>query len=166
MLTNLEARLRGKALTDVVLTGFVDHDDAPAQFHSVLHFLYFELDALLLEMATLGDSGRMQLHFVDAPRFVASEEDMIPAITSIRQQVIRDTESDNRLAKLQLWDVSDAQDELTCAAARLELANGQKIFVDPSYHFGIVLGGSEQQEIWEQNWRALRDSQVEILLNE
>ncbi len=166
MLENLEARLRGKALTDVVLTGFVDQDDVPARFHSVLHFLYLELDTLLLEMATLGDSGRMRLTFVDIPRSVATEEDMLPAVTSIRQLVLRDTESDNRIARLRLWDASEVDGELVCAAARLDLANGQSIFIDPSYYFGIVLGGREQQELWEKNWPAYSGSQEEIVLSE
>ena len=164
--TNLETALKGRALTDVVLTGFVDQDDVPVQFHSVLRFLYFEFGTLLLEMATLGDSGRMQLTFVDVPCSVATEEDMLPAVTSIRQQVLRDTESDNRIAMLRLWDASNVLGELVCAAARLDLVNGQTIFVDPSYHFGIVVGGREQQEIWKQNCSALSASQVDILLSD
>lgn len=165
MLTELETRLRGKGLSDILLVGFAEEDEVPVRFYSLLRSMYFEYDTVVLEMATLNDTGRMRLSFVEAPRHCAElDEGMVPAITSIRQQVLRDTESKNSIAALRLWEPSYPDGAVECAAARLDLANGQQIFVDPSYHFGIVLGGREQQEIWEENWPDSAQIHVEIVL--
>lgn len=45
----------------------------------------------------------------------------------------------------------ETQEELVCGAVELRLVNGQVIFLDPSYYFGINIGGREQKQIWEIN---------------
>lgn len=38
--------------------------------------------------------------------------------------------------------------EENCAAAKIILENGQMIFLDPSFVYGIGIGGKEQEEYW------------------
>lgn len=50
-----------------------------------------------------------------------------------------------------MWGVETTPDGVECAAAQLDLANGQVIFLDPTYHFGIRLGDARQYSIWLEN---------------
>ena len=49
-------------------------------------------------------------------------------------------------------DASFGPSGVTCAALELRLQNGQVVFFDPSYHFGIRIGGIEQEATWRKNW--------------
>jgi len=54
-------------------------------------------------------------------------------------------------AAIRLWNMDVRDGELVCGAMQLDLANGQQIFIDPTYHFGMRVGGSEQRAIWLEN---------------
>jgi heme oxygenase len=148
-LLEIQMSLYGRNLTDVLLTGFIDRNDDPLRFYALLQTVYFEFSDFLLDISTLGDSGRIRLELVASLRHnVELDDDMVFATTSIRQQILRDPDGQNVLAALRFWNVSEDAGIVVCSAARLDLANGQNIFVDPSNYFVIQLGGCELEETW------------------
>lgn len=144
-----ENALRGARIANVMLTGFVDRSETPLQFYALPQIVYFDLGSWLLEVATIGDSGRASLEVVPTIRHRADlDNDMEPAVSSIRQQVLHDPDGTNLIRALRLWDLREISGQISCAALRVELVNGQCIFVDPSNYFGIRIGGEELHELW------------------
>ena len=47
----------------------------------------------------------------------------------------------------------EGQEEIICDAVEMKLVNGQVIFLDPSYYFGINIGGKEQKQLWKINFK-------------
>lgn len=148
-LRELEAALQNAQLADIVLVGFVDHSQQLARFRALLDAVYLEFDGIFLEIATIRDTGRARIGIVAEPRIRAElDDDMTPAISSVRQQVLRDPDARNALREVRLWEVAEAQDQLSCAALSFELDNGQSVFLDPFNHFGIRIGGDEHNALW------------------
>jgi len=149
---NLDS-LQGAAITDVHVAGFVQKDEHPIRFYALYRVVFVEFDRAMLRLSVLGDSGHLQLVSVDALRFDAElDDDMLPAVTSVGQMVLRDPDGTNALLAVQLWDLRGTANALQCAALRFDLVNGQKLFVDPSFHFGIRMGGQDHEDAWKQNW--------------
>lgn len=164
--SEIQSALRGTGLKDIIVTGFVEKGEQPVRFHALWRVVYFECDGVWLKMAVVGDSGRMRLSVVHTVCYEAElDDDMLPALSSVRLQVLRDPDGSNTLAAIRLWNISESSKEVQCAAARLDLVNGQRIFVDPSNYFGIQLGGREQEEVWGENWFESRREDVEIVLS-
>jgi hypothetical protein len=86
------------------------------------------------------------------------EEGMTAAVASLREQCLDDADGDNHLRAIRFWALTEDEAGLCCAAAQLDLVNGQQIFVDPSYHFGMRIGGSQQRESWRENWPAAKQA--------
>lgn len=163
--TELRNALQGSALNDVLLIGFVDQSVLPLRFHTMLQTIYFDFGSILLELQAVDTTGTMRVSFVSAVRHnFELEEGMVAAVTSVREQVLRDADGPNLLASVQLWRVNTVDGELRCSAAQFELANGQHIFVDPTYHFGIRMGGEEQKQLWQANWRECADDFAQLLM--
>lgn len=150
---DIRSGLHGRRLEDVLLVGFVDPDEVPLRFVALPSDVYFQFDGVVLEFSTLGDTGRMRLSLVTAPRFRASldEEDLRPAVTSIARQVLVETAGHDVLSRISLWAAFESGQSVECGAARLDLANGQRVFVDPSNYWGIRLGGREIEQAWLEN---------------
>ena len=73
------------------------------------------------------------------------DEDMIKVKSSVIELVLVSSMLANNIVKeIELIDGT----EKNCAAAKIVLENGQIIFVDPSFPYGIGVGGKEQEEYW------------------
>lgn len=166
-LTDIQRVLSGAKLVDVVVTGFVEMDVVPVCFHALWHVVYFDFDGRILEVATIGDSGRIRLDVVEAPRHTAVlDEGMLPAFASIQRQALRDPDGANEVVEMRLWSMLEVSGSVQCDAVRFDLINGQQLFVDPSNYFGIRLGGHEQQRLWEENWPRAHGRQMTVSLRD
>lgn len=161
---DLESRLRGAGVSDVLLPGFVDDEVQPHRFRALPQAIYFECDSSLLKFEAIATTGTMRLSLVDnVSTSVDLDDDLVPAIASLREQVLDDADGSNLLLELRLWNLAEDEDGLRCAAAQLQLANGQQIFVDPTYHFGIRVGGARQRDIWSDTWPAARGAREHVV---
>lgn len=151
----LQNLLQETALDDIVVVGFLDSSERPVRFHPLYRTLFLECGTKLLKISVIGDTGRLLIAKVDTMSWEHDlDNDMQPACSSVRQSVLEDPDGSNRLIVMNLWDASELESGVECAAARFDLANDQKIFLDPSYHFGIRIGGLGQQAIWSENSRS------------
>lgn len=162
--SDLESRLRGAGVSDVLLPGFIDDEVQPHRFRALPQVIYFECDSLLLKFETIATTGTMRVSLVDnVSGSVDLDDDMVPAIASLRQQVLDDVDGSNLLRELRLWNLAEEEEGLRCAAAQLQLVNGQQIFVDPTYHFGIRVGGARQRDIWCDTWPAAKGAREHVV---
>lgn len=153
MTPEILTQLVSTSLDDIHVAGFIDEDESPARFHGQFRLMYLDLGGQLLELRCIEDTGRMNLSLASAFSDVPDlDEDMRPCVMSVRELVLADPDSDNAVVKLTLIGASFDQDSAACSAAQVQLANGQVVFIDPSYHFGIRIGGIEQRSVWRENW--------------
>jgi hypothetical protein len=163
-LLELKSRLNGLSVSDILLSGFIDQDEQPVRFRTLPQVVYFECGSIYIKMETISTTGTMRISVddkIDMPAGI--EEDMTAAVTSIREQCLDDVDSENDLGAIRFWGVLEDEAGLRCAAVQFDLANGQQIFVDPSYHFGIRIGGPRQREIWRRNWPAAEQTSERII---
>lgn len=74
------------------------------------------------------------------------DEDMIKVKSSVKELVLVSSILANNIVKdIELKDGT----EKNCAAAKIVLENGQIIFVDPGFPYGIGVGGKEQEQYWD-----------------
>jgi hypothetical protein len=153
MLSEVQTRLAGASLTDLVVVGFLSDDEVPVRFRPLYSTMYVEFKDVLLKLSTVGDTGRLRIEFADAiSRDLRLDDDMVFVASSVSTAILRDPDGANELVSFSVWGSRDFDAELECAAIRFDLANGQQIFFDPSYHFGIRIGGPEQQKTWTRSW--------------
>jgi hypothetical protein len=161
---DLESRLRGAGVSDVLLPGFIDDEVQPHQFRALPQAIYFECNSSLLKFERIATTGTMHVSLVDNVSSSADlDDDMVPAIASLREQVLDDADGSNLLLEIRLWNLAEDEDGLRCAAAQLKLANGQQIFVDPTYHFGIRVGRTRQRDIWSDTWPAAKSAHEHVV---
>jgi len=151
-MSNIGLALASVDIDDIRVPGFIDVSEKPARFYPLFRAIYFECQGTLIRFGAIGDSGRMLVAQAETITVdVELDEEMLPACSSLREMVLRDPDGPNKVAAVHLWDGRDTTGGLECAAVRFDIMNGQQIFLDPSYYFGIRLGGSEQQSIWSEN---------------
>lgn len=140
-------------LDDIFLSGFVDIENGIAEFYPEMHYIYFMFGKKFIEFESVEQSSKLKIMITDEVmhRFEI-DEDMIPAKASVDETLLMDTLADNRVKEMLLYNISSASElSLTCDAVQINLFSGQKIFLDPTFYYGIGIGGSEQREWWENN---------------
>lgn len=144
--------LKSHSITDIYLTGFIDIENGTAQFYHDLRFLYFEISPLYIEFESISQFSRLKIKIKDSVEHnFKIDKDMIKAQSSVSEIILNDTMSNgNNINSIVFYNLEE-QEEITCDAIELNLGNGQMIFLDPSYYFGINIGGTRQKQIWEIN---------------
>jgi len=136
----------GKKLTDIYTIGFIYLDEGQNEFTPDLRWMYFEFEDILVEFESFEQYSRLRMEKVLDVRYQFEyDDDMIKVKSSVKELVLVSSILANNIVKdIELKDGT----EKNCAAAKIVLENGQIIFVDPSFPYGIGVGGKEQEEYW------------------
>ncbi len=165
---DLKRTLHGARLDDLLVPGYLDQEATPVRFRALPLSLYVELGAVLLALASVETTGTLRVQPVDTIRRLPElDDDMVFAVASLRQQVLRHVDGENRVAALKLWGARNAEvanGGVDCGAAAFELENGQEIFIDPTNHFGIRVGGSELRQTWFRDWPGAEGASESVLV--
>lgn len=141
------SKIIGKQLTDIYTVGFVYLFEEQREYTPDLRWIYFEFEDILLEFESIEQYSRLKIEKVSDIRYqFESDEDMIKVHSSIIEFVlVTSMLVNNTVKEIELQDGT----EKNCAAAKIILENGQIVFVDPSFVYGIGIGGKEQEEYWK-----------------
>lgn len=152
MIEYLKEIVKNNNIEDIYLTGFVDIEDGIAQFYHDLRFVYFEINSKYIEFESINQLSKLRLKIVDSVKYnFEVDEDMMSAKSSVSEIILRDTMANgNDIDNIIFYNL-DKQEDLICDAVEIKLVNGQVIFLDPSYYFGINMGGNEQKQMWKIN---------------
>ena len=152
MIEYLKKIVKNNNIEDIYLTGFVDVEDGIAQFYHDLRFIYFEINSKYIEFESINQFSKLRIKIVDSVAHdFEIDEDMMKAKSSVSEIILSDTMANgNDIDNIIFYNLEE-QEELICDAMEIKLVNGQVIFLDPSYYFGINIGGKEQKEIWKFN---------------
>ncbi len=140
----------GRRITDILLVGFVDIEDGTAQFYPDYRWIYLELDGSELIEFSAGSDGRLSVQTVNEARFLfAVDEDMHKAkMSAIETVLVSSYLAGSEISEAELGNAEEAEGCLRCDFARFILKNGQRLFLDPSFHYGIGIGGEAQEKYW------------------
>lgn len=152
MIEYLKKIVKNHNIEDVYLTGFVDVEDGVAQFYHDLRFVYFEINSKYIEFESINQFSKLRIKIVDSVAHnIEIDEEMMKAKSSVSEIILNDTMANgNDIDNIIFYNLEE-QEELICDAMEIKLVNGQLIFIDPSYYFGINIGGKEQKQMWELN---------------
>ena len=152
MLNQFIQALKNNKITDIILVGFVDNDEGIYEFCPNLNYLYIRTDSRYIKLESVNQFSLLKFCIEDSLDFgYEVDEDMSKATSSIAEIVLDDAMAlGNSIKEIVFYDLDKSQ--LTCAAMELNLVNGQMIFIDPSFYFGINIGGESQKKIWENNY--------------
>lgn len=154
MRNKIQNLLKEKVITDIISVGFVDIENDIAQFYSNPRWLYFEFDDYYIEFESIEQFSKLKIQFSDSINYSYEiDEDMVKAKSSIIDLVlISSIVSGNNINEICFVNINSEEDEfIVCDALKLILSNGQIIFLDPSFLFGIAIGKEDQEEFWKNN---------------
>ena len=154
MLEKLTDIFKNSSIQDIYLVGFVDIEDGIANFYPDMRFYYFEVGEQFLELESMDQYSKLSVNIVDSIRYKFEiDEDMQPCKTSVNQIVLTDSMSTKNTVKSIIiygLEVSN-REQIICDSIQLNLNNGQELFIDPSFYFGINISGAEQRMFWVEN---------------
>lgn len=167
MLEYIKHIIKDQNIEDIYLTGFVDVENGEAQFYYDLRFMYFEVDSKYIKFESINQFSKLSIEIVDSITYDSDiDEDMIGAKSSISQIILNDTMAVGNSIDTIIFHNLEEQEKLICDAIEILLANGQIIFLDPSFYFGINIGGEEQKRIWNLNRKDdVKDIETRIKLS-
>jgi hypothetical protein len=149
MINNI-LKLKDKNISDIIKIGFVDIEDGFSHMNFADKYLFIEFDTFFLKLTSVEQYSQLQIEITSKISFDAELDDaLIPAQASIATIVLTDDMADNRINSLEIYNCSDRQDQnILCEALSIYLTCGQELFIDPTYYFGLNIGGKEQKEKW------------------
>lgn len=152
MIEYLKKIIKNHNVENIYLTGFVDIEDGVAQFYHDLRFVYFEINSKYIKFESINQFSKLQLKITDSIEYnFEIDEDMIKAKSSVDELILNDTMANgNDIDNIIFYNL-EGREELICDAVEIKLVNGQVIFLDPSYYFGINIGGKKQKQMWKIN---------------
>ena len=152
MIEYVKGIIKDKNIEDIYLTGFADVENGVVQFYPDLRFMYFEFGTKYMEFESIDQFSKLSIKIVDSiAHNFEIDEDMMKAKSSVSEIILRDTMAiGNDIDTITFYNLEQKK-ELICDAMEIKLVNGQIIFLDPSYYFGINIGGDEQKQVWKLN---------------
>lgn len=154
MLEKLKDIFKNSLIQDIYVVGFADIEDGIANFYPDMRFYYFEVGEQILELESIDQYSKLSVNIVDSIRYKFEiDEDMIPCKTSVSQIILTDSMSTKNIVKSIIINGMELcnKEKIICDSIQLNLNNGQELFIDPSFYFGINIGGTEQRKFWLEN---------------
>ena len=153
MIEHLKDFIKDMELVDIILVGFTELNNDETQFYPDLRFMYFMFTSGLIKFESVDQYSKLKLSISDSIQYnFEVDEDMLKGKSSIGDIILEDTmDSGNIIKDLVFYNLECKGSEIICDALEIILINKQTIFLDPSYFFGINIGGIRQKERWKIN---------------
>ena len=108
----------------------------------------------MLEIECIEQYSKLRLTLTKKEKYIYEiDEDFIYAKSSIKDVVLTNAvcHLGNDVKQWVFYNCIDHDQFLICDAIRMTLGNGQVIFIDPKFLFGMRIGGINQEECWYKN---------------
>ena len=146
-------KIKQENISDILLSGVVDIENGIAEFTPMLTYMIFEFDTKIIKFESIEQSSKLKIEYVDSIIYdFEVEEDMYPAKSSINEIVMTDTMAENTVKFVEIYGGVSQDNEMICDSICFKLSCGQELFLDPTYFFGINIGGNEQKKAWLNNY--------------
>lgn len=141
-------------ITDIISTGVVSIENGSAEFLPDLRILHFEIDGKFLVFESIKQFSEIKISISEKLCYYdVDDEDMLKSYMSAANIILWDIhDKGNKVTEIYLYNQkSEDNNNVICDAVKINLLNGQMIFLDPKYYFGINIGGSDQEKRWFDN---------------
>ena len=143
----MQSKIVGKMITDIYTVGYIDIEDGVGTYYPDLRWIYLEFDNILLEFESYQQYSRLRVQEVEEIRYLFEfDEDIIRAKSSIRETILVSSFLNGNIVKKVEFKDNTEND---CSAVKIILENKQIIFIDPTFPYGIGIGGKEQEDYWK-----------------
>ncbi len=153
MKVKLRELLKSNQIEDIFVLGFVDNDSEVTEFYQDMRYLYFMIENRYIEIECIEQSSKIKIMITDniVHKFEI-DEDMKKAKTSMSEIIFVDILANNSVREFLLYNITMVTvDYIVCDAIQINLNSRQKIFLDPTFYYGIGVGGIEQKEWWKES---------------
>ena len=139
-------------LEDLLLQGFVSEEDAGSRYWPMLGALFLRLDTRLIKLQSTERFSVLEIAEVQAvaPSFEVDPDTRF-CVSSMSEVLLVNPMGDNRIECVETYGRRKSGEIDQYDALGLRLYAGQYLFFDPSFHFGIKVGGERQREYWLRN---------------
>lgn len=144
--------IKQENISDILLCGVVDIEDGIAEFIPIMEYMYFKFDTKIIKFESVEQYSKLKIEYVNKLTYKFEDEDMYPANSSIGEIVLTDTMAKNTVRLVEIYGGEQIDNELICYAVSFHLYSEQEIFIDPSFHYGIGIGGEHQKNAWFNNY--------------
>jgi hypothetical protein len=158
--SDIEAALRSRRVTDVLVPGHIDRDDRFPRFAPLPLVVFVQLDEGALRLESAGQYAYLDARLVDGPTLTGvpfltdfEEEGDETAFASLGDQLWGDGWTGPRCTDVRLLRAARPTADpahVTCLALQLE--DRFWLFFDPTWTFGIKVGNAEDLRRWEQDY--------------
>lgn len=148
MIKRINELVKGKYIEDIVICGFVDIENGVAEFCNQLYCVFIEVDGRYIKLEADGQNPRLKVSITDKLDYSDElDEDVFRAYYHANELILcTNSECGNYIKRISFYNYNELTCE--CDAIEFEVSNGQVIFFDPSYYYGINIGGECQKKIW------------------
>jgi hypothetical protein len=149
--------LQGRLLMDVLVPGYIDRWEGPPEFRAVPYQVYLRLDEGYLRMDEIGQFDQLKLSLVDEIALGdvgIDEEDQGEAVLASYEWMLLTYGSvEPRCTRFRYWaDERSEPDQAIVKCAEFEVENTDIVFADPTWHFGILVGGADRSRVWQESY--------------
>jgi hypothetical protein len=155
-------------LEDLLLQGFTDEEKGGLRFYPMLGALFLKVEGRLIRMQSTEQYSAVELSEVQtvAPTFEVDPGTQF-CVSSADELLLLNPMGDNRIECVEVYGRRSAGEIDQFDAIGLRLYAGQYLFFDPSFLFGMKVGGERQRESWLRNvvnatsrWEVIRADTV------
>jgi len=145
--------LNNQPITDIVKVGFVDMAADCAEVSFMDRYLFMEFGSFFLKFTSVEQYSLLKIEIVPQISFdFETDEDLRKAKASVATLILTDNMADNRIVRINVYGPENHEGHhVVCKAISLILVCGQELFIDPSYYFGLNVGGADQKQKWVDN---------------
>ncbi|GLW98185.1 hypothetical protein [Microtetraspora sp. NBRC 16547] len=137
--------------TDVLVPGYIDHDDEPPSFHPWTVTAYFALENAMVRMDSVQNYSQLKLSVVDemaVPDEILREEEQF-AVASYSHLFFADAYESFRCTQVRyVEDESSDASQAIVQCIEFVFEDNWPVFVDPEWHFGVRLEGAGGLDRW------------------
>ena len=145
--------IKGKLLTAILVTGYIDRDNSYKQFHPMFDDIYFDFEGVLIRASATSQFWYIQLELVKHIEFRYKLEDGDELCVSPLDFLLRVPSGNNYLKEIVVFSDKTPEKFIQAIELRLECRSenviSDTIFLDPRNDFGIHLGKEPALAEWK-----------------
>lgn len=147
--------IKGKIITDLIITGDVDIDDEVLDFLSDFTLILLQLEDKYLVFESVEQFSKISISETSELYFhkIVEEGYKKAYISLMNLLVINGKLSDVSVDKIILFNCEHNPENILCEAVKIVLSNGQFFFLDPYNFWGFTIGDDLQEKNWFESMR-------------
>ena len=160
-MNHIFSNLGDLTITDIIKVGFIDLEDDVLEMTIMNDTLFVEFNDTFLKFTSIEQYSKLKIEIVEVVSFDFDMiEDVKPAKVSVSTIILTDTMADNTIDFLEIYSPTIKDEYIICDSVSIHLVCKQEIFVDPTFYFGLNVGGAGQKDKWLENLDSSKSKQV------